>query len=76
MKNKTSIVLVNMGLLGLLPNGIGFFEKLVDLNVSHNNIAGALASRCFAVGTARNSGRGRKSADGPCTDWSVSKGWY
>ena len=41
-KQVTSIVLVNMGLSGSLPNGLGFLDKLVELNVSHNNIAGAL----------------------------------
>ncbi|KAI2510149.1 Leucine Rich Repeat [Fragilaria crotonensis] len=38
----TSIVLSNKGLSGTLPNGLGFLEKLVQLDVSYNNIGGTL----------------------------------
>ncbi len=38
----TSIVLVNMGLSGTLPNGLGFLNKLVQLDLSHNKIGGML----------------------------------
>lgn len=38
----TSIVLSNKGLSGTLPNGLGFLEKLVQLDVSYNNIRGTL----------------------------------
>lgn len=41
-KQITRIVLQDRGLAGTLPPGLGFLDRLVEFDVSHNNIGGLL----------------------------------